>query len=37
VQLPGVPDEHQLVVVKKVAHTPTSYPRKPGLPAQKPL
>jgi 16S rRNA (guanine527-N7)-methyltransferase len=37
VQLPGVSDEHQLVVVKKVAHTPSSYPRKPGLPAQKPL
>jgi 16S rRNA (guanine527-N7)-methyltransferase len=37
VALPGVTDAHHLVVVKKVAHTPVSYPRKPGLPSQNPL
>lgn len=37
VQLPGVSEPHYLVLVEKVAHTPPSYPRKPGLPTQKPL
>jgi 16S rRNA (guanine527-N7)-methyltransferase len=35
--LPGVADERFLVVVDKVAATPPQYPRKPGIPAKKPL
>ena len=37
VHLPDVTEEHHLVVVEKVAHTPAQYPRRPGIPTQKPL
>ena len=37
VTLPGVVEERHLVLVDKVATTPPSYPRKPGIPAKKPL
>jgi 16S rRNA (guanine527-N7)-methyltransferase len=37
VALPGVADERYLVVVNKAAATPPAYPRKPGIPAKKPL
>ena len=37
VALPGVVEERTLVVVDKVAATPPGYPRRPGLPAKKPL
>jgi 16S rRNA (guanine527-N7)-methyltransferase len=37
INLPDVTEEHHLVVVEKVAHTPAAYPRKPGVPTQKPL
>ncbi|MGQ9907990.1 MAG: 16S rRNA (guanine(527)-N(7))-methyltransferase RsmG [Candidatus Flexifilum sp.] len=37
VDLPGVDEPHYLVVVEKVAPTPPSYPRKPGIPSQRPL
>jgi 16S rRNA (guanine527-N7)-methyltransferase len=37
VNLPGVADDRYLVVVDKVAATPPSYPRKPGIPAKQPL
>jgi len=37
VTLPGVVEERHLVVVDKVATTPPGYPRKPGVPAKKPL
>jgi 16S rRNA (guanine527-N7)-methyltransferase len=37
VMLPGIADERFLVVVDKVAVTPPQYPRKPGIPAKKPL
>ena len=37
VTLPGVVDERHLVLVDKVAATPPGYPRKPGIPAKKPL
>lgn len=37
IHLPGVADEHHLVVIEKINHTPAAYPRKPGTPAQKPL
>jgi 16S rRNA (guanine527-N7)-methyltransferase len=35
--LPGVVEEHFLVVYKKVAATPAKYPRRTGLPAKTPL
>ena len=37
VTLPGVAEDRYLVVVDKVAATPPLYPRKPGIPAKKPL
>lgn len=37
VALPGVAEEHYLVVIDKVAATPNGYPRRVGLPAKKPL
>ncbi|MBU4225079.1 MAG: 16S rRNA (guanine(527)-N(7))-methyltransferase RsmG [Chloroflexi bacterium] len=37
VMLPGVVEERYLVVIDKVAATPGQYPRKPGIPAKKPL
>lgn len=37
IQLPNVADTHYLVVIEKIAPTPSAYPRKPGLPTQKPL
>jgi len=37
VALPGVAEDRFLVVVDKVAATPLQYPRKPGVPAKKPL
>jgi 16S rRNA (guanine527-N7)-methyltransferase len=35
--LPGLPVEHALVAVQKVASTPEKYPRRPGMPAKRPL
>ncbi len=35
--LPGIDEPHNLVIVRKVAHTPARYPRQAGAPAQKPL
>lgn len=35
--LPGVEEPHQLVIIRKVTHTPTRYPRPAGTPTQKPL
>jgi 16S rRNA (guanine527-N7)-methyltransferase len=37
VTLPGVADERYLVIVDKIAATPSGYPRRAGVPAQKPL
>ena len=37
VTLPGVVEERHLVIVDKTAATPPAYPRKPGIPAKKPL
>jgi len=37
VLLPGVSDEHFLVVADKIAATPAVYPRRVGVPAKKPL
>lgn len=35
--LPGITDEHFLVIIEKIAPTPSAYPRKPGTPTNKPL
>ncbi|MBK8022816.1 MAG: hypothetical protein IPK19_15625 [Chloroflexi bacterium] len=35
--LPGLDEPHHLAIVEKVAPTPPLYPRRPGLPTQKPL
>jgi 16S rRNA (guanine527-N7)-methyltransferase len=37
VNLPGVADDRYLVLVEKVAATPSNYPRKPGMPGKVPL
>ncbi len=37
VTLPGVVEERYLILVEKVAATPPKYPRKPGIPAKRPL
>lgn len=36
-QLPDIEEQHHLVVVEKIAPTPIGFPRKPGVPSQKPL
>jgi 16S rRNA (guanine527-N7)-methyltransferase len=35
--VPGLPAEHALVVVQKVMPTSEKYPRRPGMPAKRPL
>ncbi len=37
VELPRVTEDRYLIVVEKVACTPEKYPRKPGIPAKRPL
>ena len=37
VDMPEFPDRRCLVVLRKVAPTPARYPRRPGVPARKPL
>jgi 16S rRNA (guanine527-N7)-methyltransferase len=37
VELPGVTEERQLVLIRKVARTPANYPRRPGIPHKRPL
>lgn len=37
VQVPGLEEERCLVIIDKVNRTPARYPRRPGLPAKKPL
>jgi len=37
IKLPMGNDERTLVLIKKVGHTPKGYPRRPGMPAKKPL
>ncbi len=37
VELPGVTEERQLIVVKKIARTPANYPRRAGVPHKRPL
>jgi len=35
--LPGVTEERYLIIIDKVAATPTGYPRRAGLPAKRPI
>jgi 16S rRNA (guanine527-N7)-methyltransferase len=37
VELPEVAETHYLVVIGKVAASPTSYPRRAGVPSRRPL
>ncbi len=37
VMLPTVEEAHYLVIIHKIAKTPSDYPRKPGIPTKKPL
>jgi len=37
VSLPGLDERHYLVVIRKIAATPEKYPRRPGMPAKRPL
>jgi 16S rRNA (guanine527-N7)-methyltransferase len=37
VNLAGDPETHQLVVIDKIGATPPAYPRRPGIPAKRPL
>jgi 16S rRNA (guanine527-N7)-methyltransferase len=37
VMLPTVDEAHHMVIIEKIAKTPSDYPRKPGIPAKKPL
>ena len=37
VELPGLEDHRVVVVVEKVRITPEQYPRRPGIPAKRPL
>ncbi len=37
VELPEVAETHYLVLIEKVAASPTKYPRRAGLPSRKPL
>ena len=36
-ELPGLPEDRSLVLVEKVGPTPSTYPRRPGIPAKRPL
>jgi 16S rRNA (guanine527-N7)-methyltransferase len=37
VELPGLPEDRSLVLVEKVGPTPSTYPRRPGIPGKRPL
>ena len=37
IELPGVVDPRYLVLVRKTAATPRTYPRRPGLPSKQPI
>ncbi len=36
-ELPGITETRHLIVVRKTAATPARYPRRPGIPAKRPL
>lgn len=37
VELSGLPEDRSLVIIAKVSPTPETYPRRPGIPAKRPL
>jgi 16S rRNA (guanine527-N7)-methyltransferase len=37
VDLAEFPDERQLIIIDKVSATPPQYPRRPGIPAKRPI
>jgi len=37
VSLDTLPDDRYLIIIEKVKQTPSEYPRRPGLPARRPL
>jgi 16S rRNA (guanine527-N7)-methyltransferase len=37
VELPDITEKHYLVVIEKIGKTPSTFPRKPGIPTKKPL
>ena len=37
VKLPGLDDKRAIIYIRKEHHTPTTYPRKAGIPEKKPL
>ncbi len=37
IELEEFTDQHQLIVIKKISPTPDQYPRRPGIPAKRPL
>ena len=37
VELPGIVETRYLVVFKKIAATPPTYPRRSGVPSKEPL
>jgi 16S rRNA (guanine527-N7)-methyltransferase len=37
VNVPGLPPDRRLFVIDKTAQTPSTYPRRPGMPAKRPL
>jgi 16S rRNA (guanine527-N7)-methyltransferase len=37
VELPGLPEDRSLVIIKKTNSTPAAYPRRPGVPGKRPL
>ncbi len=37
VELPGLPEDRSLIVIKKVSPTPEKYPRRAGMPGKRPL
>jgi 16S rRNA (guanine527-N7)-methyltransferase len=37
VDVPGLEDERNLVIITKVSTTPETYPRRPGVPSKRPL
>lgn len=34
---PGLDNQHKLVIMRKISHTPSVFPRKAGIPAKSPL
>ena len=37
IDLPELPDKRYLVIIDKIAPTPEKYPRRPGMPAKRPI